>query len=85
MLVAKGKKLIGRKYACANERILRRARKSAFLGIIHFAHCSISSLSFFLFVDQRLFIHFKYCTFVQKEDIDSVPWLPANFRTLAAF
>ena len=25
--------------ACANERIPRRARKSAFLGIVHFAHC----------------------------------------------
>ena len=24
---------------CANERIPRRARKSAFLGIVHFAHC----------------------------------------------
>ena len=24
--------------ACANERIPRRARKSAFLGIVHFAH-----------------------------------------------
>ena len=25
--------------ACANERIPRRARKSAFPGIVHFAHC----------------------------------------------
>ena len=25
--------------ACANERIPRRTRKSAFLGIVHFAHC----------------------------------------------
>ena len=25
--------------ACANERIPRRARKSAFLGIVYFAHC----------------------------------------------
>ena len=25
--------------ACANERIPQRARKSAFLGIVHFAHC----------------------------------------------
>ena len=25
--------------ACSNERIPRRARKSAFLGIVHFAHC----------------------------------------------
>ena len=24
---------------CANERIPRRAGKSAFLGIVHFAHC----------------------------------------------
>ena len=28
--------------ACANERIPRRARKSAFLGIVHFAHSKTS-------------------------------------------
>ena len=32
-------KLYTEKSVCANERIPRRARKSAFLGIVHFAHC----------------------------------------------